>query len=157
MLPGYQLAESICLLTVGKKLTEVDATAQKKVVKLWDSKQSKEMPKEVDMWTSLIGQTVKVALVEQTVDRRAKGNDGVYRPTGETRDENVIASVMRHKDNRTVNEVLQKVDATFHDEWIKAHQGKKRNKLDKDSPARNPATAAAVREGAPADTTFADL
>ena len=84
-LPGFGLLNSMCLLTVGKELLELDS--EERVINVYNRDANGEVPTKVDMLTDLLGEEGYVAIVKQTVDKTAKADDGSYQPTGETREE----------------------------------------------------------------------
>jgi hypothetical protein len=127
-LPGFALANSLCLLTVGKEISELDT--EQKVAKLYDREQKKEVPTSVNAITDLHGQRVIAAIVKQVVDKTAKNDKtGEYEPTGETREENEIEKFFRIEDGLTVSEIKQGVkEATFLNAWKDKWTGVTKNK-----------------------------
>lgn len=126
-LQGYVNANALCLLTIGKELKEV--AEENKVVKLYDFEQKKEVPTEVPVLTELLGKQIYVGLEKQIVDKRAKGADGNYHPTGETREVNEIDKFFRASDKKTVPEILdEEAEAGFYDRWLEKNKGKTRNR-----------------------------
>lgn len=126
-LPGFNQAEAVCLLTIGKHLSEVDT--EEKVIKLYSFEAKAEVPTNVDVMSDLIGEQITVGIIKQTVDKNTKDANGNYVPSGETRDENEIDKFFRSKDDLTVAEVRASVDkAEFRDSWEKKWKGKVRDK-----------------------------
>lgn len=126
-LPGFLTANSLALLTVGKELSELDI--EKKVVKLYDFDAKEERPTEVDVFVELTGQQILAGIEKQTVDKTEKDSEGVYQPTGETREVNEIVKFFRADDGLTVPEIEKGVtEAKFKDDWVNKFQGKTRNK-----------------------------
>jgi hypothetical protein len=160
-LPGFQLARSLSLLTVGKELSEMET--EPKMVKLWDTSAQAEIPKQVDALTALIGQDVVVGLVKQTVDKNVKNGEGKYVPSGETRDENEVDKFFRARDNKTTAEILaEKEEAEFIDVWRDKWEGQVRNRAKGASAAGAQGTAgmpggaaAPAGTGQPAKSLFA--
>lgn len=120
-LPGFVMADDICLLTTGYGLAEQET--EEKVVNLYSFEQSKEVPQNVNAFTALHGQAISVGLIEQIVDKNQKvGNE--YVPTGETRNENVADKFFHAESGRTVTEVKEgKTEAIFRDKWIEKNRG----------------------------------
>ena len=126
-LPGFTTANSLCLLTVGKEVSQMDT--ESKVIKLYNYEAKAELPTKVDMLADLIGQEVIMGLIRQTVDKNVKDAAGTYQPTGETRDENEVDKFFRAKDRMTTAEIrAQATEAAFADTWEAKWTGKVRNK-----------------------------
>ena len=127
-LPGFTTIDDICLVTTGKPLAEQDS--EEKVVKIYDFNERKELPKAVPMLVDLIGQTLFLGIVQQTVDKNQKNEStGEYEPTGETRDENVIEKVFHDPTKMTVVEARQgATEPVFFEKWLSKNKGIVRNK-----------------------------
>lgn len=127
-LPGFTTIDDICLVTTGKPLAEQDS--EEKVVKVYDFDERKELPKAVPMLVDLIGQTLFLGIVQQTVDKNQKNEStGEYEPTGETRDENVIEKVFHDPTKMTVVEARQgATEPVFYEKWLSKNKGNIRNK-----------------------------
>lgn len=127
-LPGFSIANGLCLLTVGKPLAEMDT--EEKVVKLYDFDAGKEMPVAVEALTELHGQHVIAGVIKQIVDKTKKNDaTGQYEPTGETREENEIDKFFRAKDGLTKTEIEGGVtEPTFLNTWKAKWTGVTRNK-----------------------------
>lgn len=121
-LPGFLLAQSLALLTVGKELSELEA--EEKVVNLYSFDAKAEVPTKVQMVMDLLGKEVIAGVVKQTVDKNVKDANGNYVPSGETRDENEIDKFFRAKDSMTTAEIRAEAEkATFIDTWTKKFNG----------------------------------
>ena len=127
-LPGFTTIDDICLVTTGKPLAEQDS--EEKVVKIYDFDERKELPKAVPMLVDLIGQTLFLGIVQQTVDKNQKNEStGEYEPTGETRDENVIEKVFHDPTKMTVVEARHgATEPDFFEKWLSKNKGIVRNK-----------------------------
>ena len=127
-LPGFTTIDDICLVTTGKPLAEQDS--EEKVVKIYDFNERKELPKAVPMLVDLIGQTLFLGIVQQTVDKNQKNEStGEYESTGETRDENVIEKVFHDPTKMTVVEARQgATEPVFFEKWLSKNKGIVRNK-----------------------------
>jgi hypothetical protein len=125
-LPGFTIADDLCLLTTGMPLSE--QTFSEKVVNIYDYEAKKEVPTNVHVLMDLIGKPVIVGVVKQTVDKTKKNdNTGEYLPTGETRDENVIEKVFHAESKRTVTEFrAEQEEAVFYGKWVEKNAGKTR-------------------------------
>lgn len=117
-LPGFNSANSLCLLTIGKELSDVVAAAETKVIKLYDYETKAERNTEVPMLVELLNQRVTGGVHKQKVDKRVKGDDGTYRATGETRYQNEVNKFFRIEDGLTVKEIESGVtQAKFKEDW----------------------------------------
>ena len=153
-LPGFSQANAICLLTVGKEISELDT--EPKVIKLWDFDASKELPKTVDMVVALVDQDIKLGVMKQTTDKNEqnpnfddtkpanKESNPQYVATGETREENEIDKVFRSSDSLTKIEVeAGETEPALHDKWLDKWKGEVKNKA-------KGASAGASKAGVPA-------
>ena len=139
-LPGFNLANSLSLLTIGKELSELEP--ETKVVNVYSPEAKAEVPTKVDVLVDLLNQEVIVGLIKQTVDKTQKNDAGAYVPTGETREENEIDKFFRARDRMTTAEIRGKAEeASFIDVWNEKWANKVRNKAS--------GTAAGAVAGAP--------
>lgn len=127
-LPGFSQIDSMCLLAIGKSITELSTT--KKVIKVYDFAVSKEVPTEVDMLMDLLGASVKVGVVKQIVDKtKLNSATNSYEPTGETREVNEVAKFFRARDSLTTAEIRAGVtEPEFYNTWLTAHKGVVQNR-----------------------------
>ena len=126
-LPGFLQANAIALLSCGKEISDLDT--EEKVIKLYSFDAKAEVPTKVDAVVDLIGKQIIVGLIKQTVDKTAKDGNGVYQPTGDTREENEIDKIFRASDRMTTAEIrAQATEATFIDTWANKWTGKTKNK-----------------------------
>lgn len=126
-LPGFNHANALCLLTVGKEISAMDT--ETKVVKIYSSEAKAEVPTKVDVLMDLIGQEILVGLIKQKVDKTQKNDEGVYIATGEFREENEIDKLFRATDRMTTAEIrAQAAEAVFADTWEAKWAGKTRDK-----------------------------
>ena len=84
-LPGYSAANSLCIAATGTDLPTVMDSLEKKMVKIYDYEAKKEIPQEKPTAMVLIGKSITVAVFETLEDKNTKGDDGGYRPSGDTR------------------------------------------------------------------------
>lgn len=127
-LPGFNMANSLCLLTLGKEISQLET--EEKVVNLYNFEAKADVPTKVDMITDLLKQDILVGLVKQTVDKTVKNEQtGEYLPTGETREENEVDKFFRAADRMTSSEIrAQATEAVFADTWDKKWTGVVKNK-----------------------------
>lgn len=154
-LPGFNLANSLCLLTVAKEISQLET--EKKVVKLYNFDTKSEVPTQVDCLTDLIGKEIIAGILRQTVDKNIKNAAGAYVPSGETRDENEIDKFFRARDKMTTAEIrAQAEEPAFYAAWDAKWTGNTRNKA-KGAGANGTAGAPqlATNNGKPTSSLFA--
>ena len=141
---GFLNGDALALLTTGKPLA--DCAMERKVVKLYNFEQKKDIPTEVDCLTALIGQKVKLGVLQEVSFKSAKQPDGSYKETAETREANVIDKVFHATSGKTVNEFRAKVaEAEFMPKWAEKWTGKVKDKTAGKTPtAGDPRTAQAA-------------
>ena len=140
-LPGFNTANSLCLLTLGKEIAQMEP--EQKVVNVYSPEAKAEVPTKVDVLTDLLGQEVLAGVLKQTVDKTTKNDSGVYVPTGETRDENEVDKFFRAADRKTTAEIRAQADASFADTWEKKWTGQTKDRTTKN-------IGAGAKAGAPA-------
>lgn len=154
-LPGFNTANSLALLACGKELGEMDT--EQKLINVYNVEAKAEVPTKVEMVMDLLGARAIFGIQKQTVDKNAKGDDGQYHPTGETRDTNEIDKVFREKDRMTTSEIRAQADeAAFINVWEQKWTGKTLNKSasnDANGAAGAPAKKAASGGGAASAST----
>ena len=151
-LPGYALANSLCVAATNTSLveclkgTDKGGTVEKKTVNVWNVELKKEAPTERPVVMCLVNKPVKVAVHQEIEDRTAKGANGQYEPTGETRTVNKCKFFGNVESGKTAEEITKEQDATFFDKWATKNTG---TVIDSSSKAK--ATSAAdIMNAAPA-------
>ena len=153
-LPGYLIATSLTLLTLGKEISDVDT--ETKVVNVYSKEAKGDAPTKVEAVVDLIGQEVILGVIKEVVDKQSKVGES-YVNTGETREQNVIDKVFRAKDNKTTFEFRNKIeDAGYYEQWKSAWQGKVRNKATNAPDAKPGAGAAGGGTKKPTTSLFAN-
>jgi hypothetical protein len=126
-LPGFLVANSLALLTVGKEISDLDT--ETKVVNAYSPEAKAEVPTKVEMLVELLGKDILVGLIKQVVDKTKKNDAGVYEATGETKEENEIDKLFRARDRMTTAEIRAKAEAAaFAATWEAKNAGNVRNK-----------------------------
>jgi len=126
-LPGFNTANSLAQLTVGKEIGTL--VPEEKVINLYDYDAQKELPTKVQMYTDLIGQTIKAGILFRIEDKNAKNDAGMYVPTGEVREMNVVDKFFRSADSLTTTEILAKaLEPGFINKWAEQNNGRVDNK-----------------------------
>jgi hypothetical protein len=125
-LPGFNQANAISLLTLGKEISELDT--EEKVINLYDSTAGKEVPTKVNAVMELLKQEVLMGIIKQTVNKNVKSGDE-YVATAETRDENEINKIFRAKDGLTVADIKSgATESVFLEQWKAKWEGVTKDK-----------------------------
>jgi hypothetical protein len=121
-LPGYSLINALAKLTAGKEIPQL--VFEKKLVKIYNFDQRKEVPTEVDVAVELVGQPVQIGIEFHRENKNAKDQAGNYVPTAEIREFNTITRVFHVQTGQTANEYNAQAPAEFKDAWVKEFTGK---------------------------------
>lgn len=118
-LPGYELANDLCMMTINKPLNQT--VSEDKTIMLYDYSQGKEVPTQVKMLTELIGKKIFGGVIKQVVDKNIlDSTTNTYVPSGEIREENEIDKFFHHPTGLTVTEATAKVaEPKFKNDWVK--------------------------------------
>lgn len=115
-LPAFNTVKSLCLLTLGIPMNEVPA--EEKIVNIYSFDTKADVPTAVPVMVDLIGKRFTAGIVKQIVDKKTKGDDGIYRATGETREENEIAKIFRADDHLSYAEIMAgATEPNFYNKW----------------------------------------
>lgn len=145
-LPGFLHANALCLLTVGKEISQM--VPEQKVVNLYNPELKKEVPTQTDVLVELIGQEVYLGLQKQVVDKNVKADNGTYVPSGETRETNELDKVFRLRDKMTVAEIkAQATEPAFFNTWTERFAGKVIDRTNKQAGAAGAPAARAPLMG----------
>lgn len=129
-LPGFLIANSLAKLTTGKEISELDT--DEKVINVYNPEAKAEVPTKVPMITELLGKEITIGLIKQISDKSAKGDDGQYHPTGETREENEIDKFFNAESKLTTTEIKAGVSApSFITTWDQKWSGVTRDRSTK--------------------------
>ena len=125
-LPGFTVAEDLCLCATEKSLSE--QTFEEKVVKIYDYDAKAELPKAVQAATDLIGMEVTLAIIKQT-ENKNKLEGSEYVATAETRNVNLIDKVFHTATGFSVAEIRNNAEKpAFKDAWLERNKGVTRDK-----------------------------
>lgn len=156
-LPGYSIANSMCVAVSGEPLAKCMDSAEKKTVKVWDSEKKQEAPAERPVLMGLVNKPVKVA-VHQVIENRQVKNEstGKYEPNGQTRTVNEC-KFFGNKDGKTAEEIINKTEAVKFNKWAEKNTGSVINKASNTPKGSN--SAASIMGSTPtdqADSLFAN-
>lgn len=129
-LPGFQKASDLCRTAVDKDLEEIANGGEKKTINVWNNAQRKEVPTEkAHVLTSLIGESVKVGVVAEIVNRQVNNGSGKYVPSNEKRTENHISQFFNAETGMTGNEMEDPdvTEASHIEKWLEDNDGVTRN------------------------------
>lgn len=131
-LPGFNMANSLALLTTGKGITELDT--ETKMVNVWNKDTKAEVPTPVEMVMDLLGTEIYVGILRQKEDKQTLVGDK-YVSTGETREVNLMDKLFCAKekfDKLTSTEIRSKAtEPAFYNEWLKKWKDQVRDKSTK--------------------------
>jgi hypothetical protein len=136
-LPGYSVCNALAKLVAGKEIPQLEF--EKKLVKIYNYDQKKEVPTEVDVAVELVGQPTKVGIELHRENKNAKDQAGNYVPTSEIREFNTITRVFHAQSNQTASEYNAQAPAEFMEMWSKEFTGKVIDKTAKGPVAAAPA------------------
>lgn len=147
-LPGYELANDLCLMTINKPLNQTKP--EDKTIMLYDYSHGQEVPTQVKMITELIGKKIFGGVFRQTVDKNILDSaTNSYVPSGETREENELDKFFHYPTGLTVTEATAKMtEPKFKNGWAEKWTGVSKDKTTKlgvlpGAPAGNKIPAAA--------------
>ena len=152
-LPGYSLANSLCIAATGESLAKCISSAEKKTINVWNSELKKEMPTERPVIMCLVNKPVKVAVHQVVEDKVAKGTNGQYEPTGQSRTVN-NCKFFGNADGKTAEEITKNEEATMFDRWAAKNTG---TVIDKSNKSKTNSAAAIMGSTPSADNSQASL
>ena len=120
-LPGYTIANDICLIATETELSDVET--EEKVVRVYDSKENGEVNKSVPMLMPLIGKEIALAILQETEFKQEKTDSG-YVDTDQKIQTNRISKVFHPELKVTIAEAMEGKEAAFWDAWIEQNKGR---------------------------------
>ena len=146
-LPGYSVANSLCIAATGESLAKCMVSAEKKTINIYNPEAGKEVPTERPVLMTLVNKSIKVAVHQVTEDKTTKNEAGQYVPNGQSRTINEC-KFFGNAEGKTADEIVAGTDATRFDEWAKKHTGTVVDKTSKKDTTTQ--SAAAIMGGNPA-------
>jgi hypothetical protein len=129
-LPGFNTANSICLLATGEEISAQEI--ETKTLMIYDYESSKEIPQQKEVVMTLLGQDITLGVKKVIENKTAKDDHtGTYLPVagGVTRTLNEIDKVFRASDRMTTPEIRDEAtEAAFYDAWVAKNTGVDRDK-----------------------------
>lgn len=118
LLPGLNMANAICTLTIGKELGDLSTT--EKTINIYNFEAKAEIPTKVNVLMDLLNQPLTLGVQKRIVDKNVKNDAGEYVPSGETRQENEVSKVFQAKTGLTVAEMRAgETEGKFIHNWEK--------------------------------------
>jgi len=152
-LPGYQIAESMCIATTGEDLDTCMKSLENKTVKVWNPEKKQEAPAERPVVMGLVGKPVKVAVHQVIEDRTTPNAKGEYLPTGEVRTVNQC-KFFGNAEGKTAEEITKKEAATMFNKWANKNTGAV---IDKSTKGQGNNSAASIMGSIPTEETTGSL
>jgi len=121
-LPGYSVANSMCIAATGDSLAKCMESAEKKTVNIYNAELKKEAPAERPVIMALINKVVKVAVHQISEDKQKMNDAGNYVPTGETRTVNEC-KFFGNSEGKTTEEILEGKEANMFTKWAEKNTG----------------------------------
>jgi len=129
-LPGYSIAENMCIAATGEDLDVCMDSAENKQVNIWNQEQGKALPAERPVVMSLVNKTIKVAVHQVIVDKQAPDANGKWVSTGESKTVNEC-KFFGNMEGKTSEEITKNKPATMFDKWAEKNTGAVINKSTK--------------------------
>jgi len=152
-LPGYSIANSMCVAITGDSLPKCMDTAEKKTINIYNPELGKEAPTERPVLMGLVNKPVKVAVHQVVEDKQAKDASGNYVSTGDSRTVNEC-KFFGNMEGKTAEEITTKADAAKFDKWAEKNTG---SVIDKTTANKNGNSAASIMGSAPTSTATGSL
>lgn len=127
-LPGFTIADDICVCAAGAPLSELEP--EEKIVKIYNPESKKEEPKSVPVITALLGKPISLAIFK-VLENKSKKNDstGEYEDTAEERTVNQIEKVFHTETKMTTVEARNgQTEGKFWDAWLEKNKGQVKDK-----------------------------
>jgi len=152
-LPGFNQANAMCMLSIGKEISALKP--EEKKIKVFSFASMKEELVDKMVLTELLGAEISCGVIKQIVDKNVKNDAGEYVPSGKTRNENEIDKCFRTSDGMTVAELRDgSKNPEFKEKWLEKNKGETK---DKSSGVATPSVPGAATSGAAPETAGDDL
>lgn len=153
-LPGFIVANDLALLAADTEISGLDH--EEKAISLYDYEAKKEVPQKKIVLPDLMGQSVKLGVLKQVVDKTAMNEaTNEYEPTGETREVNEIVKVFHSEFGVTVTEAQAgEREPGFMTRWAEKNTGKTVNRAKGAKEGGPTAGAPAAAAAAPKKSLF---
>lgn len=150
-LPGFSMANAIAIMTTGKELGQLETEV--KVANVYSKEAGKEVPTKVDVIVELVGKVFVGGILKQLSDKTAPDATGVYQPTGETREENVLDKIFNEAGLTIAELRAGHTEPAFLNDWTTKWKGQVKDRSTKGAgTAGTPSAAPAAAK--PAKSLF---
>ena len=139
-LPGYQTGKSLCVTVTGEDLDANMDKVEKKVIKVRDFAQGKDVPTELPVLTALLNKPVKVAVHQILQNKRVRSGNGQWVETADTKPVNECKFFGNAESGKTAEEIKANKEAGALERWAKKNTGVV---IDKSSKAKGATDSAA--------------
>lgn len=120
-LPGYTIADDICLITAGTPLNET--VFEEKTIKIYNHDTKTDELTQVQMAVEALGKEVALGILRQKENKSEKDPSGKYVPTPEPRELNLVSKVFHPEMKVTVAEAIREIESVFWDKWLTKNKG----------------------------------
>ena len=128
-LPGFNTANSICLLATGDEIAAQEI--ETKTLKIYSYDDKKDMPQQKSVVMTLLGKDITLGVKKVIENKREQDSSGAWNAakSGETRTINEIDKVFRTTDLMTTPEIREEAtEASFYESWVAKNTGISRDK-----------------------------
>ena len=153
-LPGFAMANAIAVMTTGQELGTLETEV--KVANVYNKEAGKEIPTKVDVITDLVGKVFIGGILKQLSNKTAQDAAGVYQPTGETREENVLDKIFSENGLTMAELRAGQTEGSFLTDWVAKWKGQIKDRSTKGGATGTAGVPAAAAPAAkPAKSLFA--
>jgi hypothetical protein len=131
-LAGFENANHMCMLTLGKKLTQVET--EENTIMLYDYAQGSEVPTPVKMIKGIVGKKIMVGIIKQKENKKMQDSEGNWIALTDTRESNEISKFFQVNTGLTCTELAaEETEATFKTQWEEKWTGVTKDKTSSDA------------------------
>lgn len=121
-LPGFNLVNNICRVTLNKELSQL-ADPETKTLSIYDFESRDNKPTEVPVLMELLGQKLKLAISNSKTNKNVKDGSGKYVPSNEIINVNKIEHVF-NTNGCNVTEIDKNItEPEFMNLWLNKYKG----------------------------------
>jgi len=121
-LPGYAVADSLCIAAGQGSLSKCIDAAEQKTVNIYDYDARKELPVQRPVLITLLNKAIKVAVHQVKEDKTVKNEANQYVPTGDSRTKNEC-KFFGNSEGKTAEEITKGKEATMFTAWAEKNTG----------------------------------
>lgn len=121
-MPGYVIANDICMMTTGLPFDQQDWV--EKTINVYNKDAGKELPTVVEMAEGVLGQEVTLGILKELHNKSEQQSDGSWEETDETEIKNSINKVFHTETKSTLSEAEEGQEPSFYAKWVKQYADK---------------------------------